>query len=534
VLSLPFIFEQNIGKYRYVFEATSFRDENGKPRNRRTIIGKVDSETGQRKYNKEYLERMEAAGTPINIPSPPKTFSADDIRASSVKAHGAFYLYQKIAEKTGLLGILSEVFRENWQQIFDLACYLVSRGEPMMYCEDWLFETDAFPASLSSSNISKLLQSITRQEQEIFFKKWAAFRSEQEFLALDITSISSYSQLIEEVEWGYNRDGESLPQVNLCLLLGENSRLPVFQTIYNGSIKDVSTLKSTLSLASSIGYEKLTLVMDKGFSSINNINDMLAGPLKSNFIVALPFTLKFAKEQIQSQKELLDTFENTIVLGDNVLRGITKERSWYNKHTKHKVYAHVYCNTVKAAESRDNVYGHVMELVRLANEDPKNEDYSSEFKKYLIIRKSKKTESGYTINIRRNVVENALKNAGWLVLISNRVAGAREALAIYRAKDVVEKGFLRIKRELDLRRLRIHSDTAMQSKIFLGFIALILMAHLHNVMLSADLYKTFTMKELIRHLEKLKIQYISGNQILYPLTSTQKRIFKAFDIDIPT
>jgi transposase len=530
VLSLSFIFEQNIGKYRYVFEATSFRNECGKPRNRRAIIGKVDPETGQRKYNKEYLERMDAAGTPINIPPPPKTFSADDIRASSVKAHGAFYLYQKIAEKTGLLHILSEVFRESWQQIFDLACYLVSTGEPMMYCEDWLSETDAFPASLSSPNISKLLQSITRQEQEIFFKKWGAFRSEQEFLALDITSISSYSQFIEEVEWGYNRDGENLPQVNLCLLLGESSRLPVFQTIYSGSIKDVSTLKSTLSLASGIGYDKLTLVMDKGFSSIKNINDMLDGPLKSNFIIALPFTLKFAKAQVQSQKGLIDTLENTIVLGDNVLRGITKERSWDEKH---KVYAHVYYNAVRAAEAKDNVYGHVMELVRLANENPKNEDYSSEFKKYLIIRKSKKTESGYTINIRRNVVENALGNTGWLVLISNRVADVREALAIYRAKDVVEKGFLRMKKELDLRRLRIHSDTAMQSKIFLGFIALILIAHLHNVMLSADLYKTYTMKELIRHLEKLKIQYISDNKILYPLTSIQKRIFKAFDIDIP-
>jgi hypothetical protein len=52
--------------------------------------------------------------------------------------------------------------------------------------------------------------------------------------------------LIGDVAWGYNRDGEKLPQVNLCMPLGEQSRLPVFQTLYNGSIKDVNTLKSTL------------------------------------------------------------------------------------------------------------------------------------------------------------------------------------------------------------------------------------------------------------------------------------------------
>jgi hypothetical protein len=34
-----------------------------------------------------------------------------------------------------------------------------------------------------------------------------------------------------------------------------------------------------------------------------------------------------------------------------------------------------------------------------------------------------------------------LRHAGWMVLISNHVKDAAEALGIYRAKDVVEKGF---------------------------------------------------------------------------------------------
>jgi transposase len=49
-----------------------------------------------------------------------------------------------------------------------------------------------------------------------------------------------------------------------------------------------------------------------------------------------------------------------------------------------------------------------------------------------------------------------------------------EALKIYRAKDAVEKGFFRLKNDLDFHRLRIHSDTAMHGKVFIGFIALIL------------------------------------------------------------
>jgi transposase len=475
---------------------------------------------------------MEAAGTPIAVPPSPPTFSLDDIRSSVIKEFGAFYLYSQIAKKTGLAGILANVFQDRWQQIFDLACYLISTGEPMMYCEEWIEKTDSYPASLSSSGISRLLQSITCQEQEQFFAKWSEFRREQEYLALDITSVSSYSQLIDEVEWGYNRDGENLPQVNLCLLLGESSHLPIFQTLYNGSIKDVSTLSSTLSLAFSIGREQMSLVMDKGFSSIDNINAMLDGPLKSRFVISLPFTMKFTKAQVLSQQGSIDVLDNTIVLGRDILRGITKECVWDSKKG-HKVYAHIYCNVTKAAEARNSLYGYVTNLAEMAASDPKNKKHAGEFKKYLIVEESKEVGAGYTVSIRRDVIDKQLAHTGWLVLISNHITNAKDALRIYRVKDVVEKGFLRLKRQLDLHRLRIHSDTAMRSKVFIGFVSLILMSHIHNVMLSKDFYKSLTMLELIRQLEKVKVQYISGNRILYPLTSTQKMILQAFDIDLP-
>jgi transposase len=474
---------------------------------------------------------MDARGTPVSVPLPPPAFTADDIRNSAVKEFGAFYLCSKIADKIGLSGILENVFTDRWQQIFDLACYFISTGDPMMYCAQWLERTDGYQVSLSSPDISRLLQSITNYEQEQFFAKWSCFRKEQEYLALDITSISSYSELIDDVEWGYNRDGEDLPQVNLCLLLGETSRLPVFQTIYSGSIKDVSTLKSTLSMALNIGWDCLTLVMDKGFSSLKNINAMLDGALKSRFIIPLPFTMKFTKTQVLSQLNSIDVLDNTIVFGHDILRGVTKERVWNSDG--HKVYTHIYYNATKAAEARNNLYGYVTRLVELAALNPKDEKHTAEFKKYLIIRKSAKAEGGYTINIRRDVVDKQLTNTGWLVLISNHISNAKDALRIYRAKDVVEKGFLRLKKQLDLRRLRIHSDTTMRSKIFVSFISLILMSHLHNVMLSGELYKSFTMSELIRELAKLKVQYISDNRILYPLTATQQSILRAFGVDIP-
>ncbi|KUO74321.1 MAG: hypothetical protein APF81_02825 [Desulfosporosinus sp. BRH_c37] len=104
---------------------------------------------------------------------------------------------------------------------------------------------------------------------------------------------------------------------------------------------------------------------------------------------------------------------------------------------------------------------------------------------------------------------------------------------IYREKDVVEKGFLRLKNSLDLGRLRVHREDTMQNKIFVGFISLILTTHIHKVMLAKEFYKMMTMKKLLLTLSKLRLQIVNGTRILFPLTKDQKVIYKAFNIDEP-
>jgi transposase len=525
------IVKQRVGKHVYLYESVSFRDQNGQPRNRKTPVGKIDPVTGEPVYKPEYIDLMEKKGTPLDVPKAAQRFTLEQICRSTLKEYGAFYLYESIAKASGLMTVLQKVFPDKWQQIFTLASYLVSSGEPAMYLEDWLEKTESFPVgSMSSQRISELLLSISNDERMTFYREWGACRCEQEYLALDITSISSYSSLIEDVEWGYNRDGENLPQVNLCLLLGEKSGLPVYQTIYSGSLKDVSTLKTTLAQASGISLDKLLIVMDKGFCSTKNINTMLGDSANIRFVIAAPFTMSFVKKQIQSEKKDIDCLRNTIVIGEDILRGVTKERSWGDKQI---IYVHTFYNAVKAVKLRESLYAHVTLLKQEAENEPKNPRYLAEFDRYLIIRKSEKNDLGYTVNIRQDVVEKELAHSGWLVLFSNDVSNPQEAISIYRMKDVVEKGFLRFKNCLDLGRLRIHSDKSMQNKVFVGFIALILMAGIHKVMMEQGLYRSMTMKKMIKTLGKLRIQYINGNRILYPVTKEQKEIFKAFGLKEP-
>jgi len=523
-----------VGKYTYLYESTSYRDENGQPRNKRKSIGKIDPKTGEYVYKPEYLERIASAGTPVEVSpeavQPEPSFSVNDIQQSSIRDYGAFYLYKKLSEQIGLLDALQKALPDCWEEVFNLAAYLVSTGDPFIYCEDWLASTEAYPVgSMSSQRISELLAGITKDEQDDFYRHWCSVRSESEYLALDITSASSYSKLIESVEWGYNRDGEKLPQINICLLMGHTSRLPIYQTVYSGSLKDVTTLRTTIQAFRPLAGEKpIIAVMDKGFFKIKNVDDMLSEEQHVDFVIAVPFTTKFAKDLVKSERNGIDTLRNTIVNGNDTLRAVAISKNWSREH---KVYAHVYYNARKAQGIREDLYAHVAELRDEAMADPERCAQKPEHVKYLLLQHYE--DAGYTINVREDTVAAELETSGWMVAISNHIADPKEAIKIYREKDIVEKGFLRLKNCLDLGRLRVHSEKNMQSKVFVGFISLILLSAIHNTMVDKKLYKKMTMKKLVLTLSKLRLQIIKGVRVLFPVTKEQRGIYEAFNILVP-
>jgi transposase len=527
--------KMKVGKYTYLYEANSYRNSKGKPRSVKVLVGKIDPLTGEYVYKSEYIARMAQEGTPVKISErePNVTFTEEDVKKSSVKEYGAYYFLDAIAEAVGLKRVLKEAAGECWSELLTLAIYLIYTEDPLMYCNYWLESTDTLPVGkLSSQRISELLHKVTESERSSFFTGWAQYRMEQEYLALDITSVSSWSSLIDDVEWGYNRDNDKLPQINLCVLMGENSKLPVFQTVYSGSLKDVSTFGSTLQQTVCHTGEDtpVLLVMDKGFYSKKNVDAMLDNDKKYRFIIPVSFTTAFAKNQVAGESKDIDKVTNTILSGKDSLRGVTKKRAWGKGK---EVFTHIYYNSLKGAKRKEELYAHVTLLKELAEIDPYKKESQDEFKKYLNIRASSKLSLDHTISIREDVIQKELETSGWLILISNHIEDCREALNIYRAKDVVEKGFMRLKNNIDLGRLRIHSQNSMQNKVFIGFLSLVLLSHMNKIMLEKGLYQQVTMEEMLLILKKLRVQYINGHRILYPLTKEQKQILEAFSISEP-
>ena len=547
------ITKKHIGRYIYIYESTSYWDPIRKySDNDIKSIGMIDPDTGSEYYKQEYIDKLTREGKPTNgmrvwdDRRKGKTLHANltdsDALAlaqeilSTVKNFGLAYFLQSIAENIGLVDILRQTVPRCWQKVLVLACYLVAEDKPVSYCSDWV-EANECPdvGSMASQRVSELWYAFGYNERNRFFKQWYQHVREKEYIALDITSVSSYSKNIDFIEWGHNRDGEKLPQANICMLFGEKSIMPIYQKIYSGSLTDVTTLETTLSEFEAItGTRDIMLIMDKGFYKEKNINKLLgdANHPPYRFLIPVPFTTNFAKDRVIEERAGIDDVDNVILTHDcdMPIRGVHRLCTWKKDIQLH---THIFYDPERALRERNDVFGYIAKLKKMAMEDRKNPKHQKEFQKYLTFSETEKPDGSASIGIRKDVVEKELQHSGWLILISYDIADTQEAFDLYRAKDVVEKSFFQYKNNLGLDRLRVHSDEGALNKTFVAFIALIISSHIRKVMKDGGLDDVFTFGKLLRTLSKLKIAYVNRIPVLQPLTKEQKLIFENFAIVLP-
>lgn len=504
----------------YVYECTSFwNKEKKRPDSTRKCIGKLNLETNEIISSKQ--TQTEKCSTASLEPT-----------VATIKTIGPTVLLDHICEKTGLASILKKSFPEQWNVILSLAYFQTIEGKALSRVEHWS-ETHRHPYNeyIDNRRVSELLPTITEEKQLGFFKKWAEKRLEEEYLAYDITSVSSYSELNNMVRYGYNRDGESLPQINLALLFGEKTRLPVYFKSLPGSIKDVSTLCNFIKTAAFLHMGKLHLVMDKGFYSHKNVDEMFSKRMK--FTIAVPFSSKFAKEHVERVRDTITDHKNFIKVNDQNLFCISTLDQWAEE--KKRVYVHVFYNASNATADYESFLDN---MNRWENELKNNtliEDNQKYYDQYFLIKKTPKR--GKQISYNQPAIDAYKKNAaGYLVLLSNDIKDPVEALKAYRNKDVVEKGFDNLKNRLDMKRLRVHLEANMKGRLFIQFIALILVSYIQQIINEQDKIKFRTVSELLEELELLNTVKFASHygQITSELTKKQREIFKAFGLDTKT
>jgi len=495
----------------YVYECNSFWDkEKKKPSSTRTCIGKLDPTTGEL------------------IPSKRLASSPDlQEQTASVKSIGATQLLEEICQRLQLDKILKSSFPEHWELILSLAYFQAMDRKPLSKIEHWTeMHTHPHGKFIDHRRVSELLPQLTEEKQLVFFKKWAKLRLEEECLAYDITSISSYSELNNMARFGYNRDEESLPQINLAMLFGEQSQLPVYFRSLPGSIRDVSTVKHFLKMANFLQLKCPHVVMDKGFFSKDNLSGLLKNRI--DFTVAVPFTCSLAREQVDRVRATIEHHENFIQLNGQNLFCQSSIIKWENR----RLYVHIYYNAQAATEDYESFLTRLHQWKEDLQSGTPREADQQYYDLYFLIKETPKR--GRQVTYNQQAIDAYKKSmAGFLVLVSNTRKDSIRALKGYRNKDCVEKAFDNLKNSIDSKRLRVHLDESMRGRLFIQFIALIFISYIMKTAHEKDIFKLFgSVSGLLDELKLYNEVNISGlrKKICSERTKAQKTILKAFDL----
>lgn len=497
----------------YAYQSTSYWDkEKQQSRAKRTLIGRVDKETGEIVPTDGRNKKKKESSEPIKRGPVP-------VQNTSRSFYGATYLFDAIGEKLGIIEDLKQCFPDTYKQILSIAYYLLLEDKnPLYRFEKWgSLHKHPYGKNITSQRSSELFASISEEQKNMFFRLQGKRRTEKEYWAYDTTSISSYSECLRQVQYGVNKEDDSLPQINLALVFGESSNLPFYYRKLAGNIPDSKTIKKLIEDLDLLGFSKVKLVLDRGFYSADNINDFYKDHRK--FLVGVKTSLSFIKKELDIIHDDFRSFENYSEKYELYHRSVltkwhyTQERPYKGDTItdRKQLYIHYYYNIDRAADEEKAFDRKLISLKQELESGIRVPEHENQYKKYFDIKTTPKR--GVQVKVNEEAIKKAKRYYGFFVLVTNEKMDAITALEIYRNKDVIEKAFGNLKERLNMRRTLVSSEQSLDGKLFVEFIALIYLSYIKKQMQDHDLFKTYTISSALDKLDVIECFEQPGHKL---------------------
>ena len=490
----------------YVYESISYWDkEKQQPRAKRKLIGRLDPITGE-------VVPTDGRGKRRRHTTPDAPAKRGPVPATHTERlfYGATYLFDQIGIETGITADLKACFPATYKQILSIAYYLILEDQnPLFRFQKWAkLHRHPYGKDIPSQRSTELFQSITEEAKMHFFRLQGKRRVEKEYWAYDSTSISSYSETMKQVRYGKNKDGENLPQINLALLFGEKSGMPFYYRKLAGNIPDVKTIRELVRELDVLGYEKIKLVMDRGYYSADNINALYRDHMK--FLCGTSTAVGFAKafiREIGSRKDHYEHYNSNLelyVFSKTIAWDYEQQRPYKGDkiHEERRMYLHLYFNPDKFSDDGKAFNRKLDALKQELLSGKRVPEHERDYKKYFIVKETPKR--GISLSYHQEAIDAARERYGFFVLISNEVKDPVTALSLYRMRDVVEKAFWNVKDRLNLRRMLTSSESSLEGKLFVEFVALMYLSYIKKKMEETGLFSRYTMHELLDELDVIE------------------------------
>jgi len=510
----------------------------------------------ERRVVKAVVDKYGDGARALAAKPPPKLVPEGEMATAKAVHIGPELVFGAITERYRISALLEKSFgRGLASDILSLAWYLASEGNALSDSDSWLdYYENPRGSSMCSQDVSRLLDAISYDGMMTFYKLWLKEASKgaakAEKALYDLTSISYYGHGIDAAEYGHNRDGEALPQVNYALLCMRSTAMPLFAWPMNGSISDVSTLETTLQFLKKLGFSPDCLMLDRGFCSMDNITGMLKNG--HTFLQAVKVNAKWVFEAIDASESLRFDPDSKISVGGRTYYASTSACQWVRvkaKSGKEDVAVHVCggpaggkCESGEAVAQYPcrmhvlfcqnlvgNHHDRFMDSLRAERDRlvaDEGAEVKKEFKDYVKVSRKKYARRRAVEFDTAMIAKHKNKYAGHICFLTNdkTIRTAADALAEYSTRDYIEKDFDEMKNDLDMKRIRVQTDARMRSRLFIQFVAEIYMREVRVCARASETCKKLSRKQIFSHVKTIcKVKFKGKYKDVYPELSRQQR-----------
>ena len=387
----------------------------------------------------------------------------EDWRANSRQC-GPTYAAWAHAKLSGMLGDLEAAFgKEDAHLLIALAIYRICvPGGAMENFGSWLggvYLPNIEP--VSGQRISELLGRVTRAKIDQFFAArfnvlLAQARKDREIrakkrpeaiqdpltIAFDSTSISTYSETIEEAEYGKAKANPELKQVNLTFACDQKSGEVLYAREYEGSINDVASFIDIFRDMRELGFqgEDVEIVTDRGYKSPHNIQAQLDAGVK--FVQGLRIDEKSIKAKFDRHMNELRGNANYLPDWGYSTLTLSKEEDevWEQKTTLTqqtvRVHTHLYYSADLALRAKKTLLTKLDEII--GNKSLGKQVKAETWTKYGSCAANVGTKNEPKWIRHMQEINKRLRYAGCFAIRTNYRHDPIEALTVYRKRAKIE------------------------------------------------------------------------------------------------
>ena len=502
---------------------------------KRASIGRVDPENPNRMTpNENFLKYFPDADIPEEI---------DRSERSPYLNIGPYVVLQKLIRDSKLREILGEYMDEkDTGFLLDLACYsIIEENNAGQYYPDYAYDHALFTPDMkiyTDSKVSDFFRKLRPEQSVGFLNSWNKSKNKRQkiYLSYDSTNKNCQAGDIDLLEYGNAKTDASLPIFNYSVACDSANKEPLFYELYPGSLNDISQLTCMIDKAHGYGYRNIGFILDRGYFSKGNLEYMEKNGY--SFLIMVKGMKDFIREIVIENQ---GSFENSRgkYIDRYDLYGTTVKSLLYEGDAK-KRNIHIYYSDGKAYGEKQEIKQKIRRLKKYLDGCVGKEcvAFGPEIMKYFYLNFEKDGKTLKLAEENTSAVEKELSLAGYFAIVSSENMTAREAIELYKSRDASEKLFRSDKSYLGNKSMRVYSDEALSSKVFIQFIALILRSRIYialkeksEKMLKRPNY--LTVPAALKELEKIvMIRHLDGVYRLdHAVTATQKTILDAFGLN---